>query len=61
MRSHNGLSNVLACGLACHMLVFVCLFGSNLFVHAKPEKLRLAFKIISYTLIFKGDTIYWKD
>jgi len=66
MRSHAGLSNVMACGLACHMLVCVCLLGSSLFVHAKPENLgcretQLAFKIISYTLILRGDKIYWKD
>jgi len=34
-----GLQNVLAYGLACHMLVSVCWVGSNLNVHAKPEKM----------------------
>jgi hypothetical protein len=34
------LLNVLAHGLACHILVSVYLLGSNLNVHAKPEKLR---------------------
>jgi hypothetical protein len=29
---------VMANGLACHLLVSVCLLGSNLNVHAKPEQ-----------------------
>jgi len=28
----------MAIGLACHMLVYVCLLGNNLYVYAKPEK-----------------------
>lgn len=29
-------------GLACHMVVCMCLLGSNLNVYAKPEELRLS-------------------
>ena len=35
----DGLWNVLADGVTCHMLLFVCLLGSYLNVCAKPEKL----------------------
>lgn len=41
-RPHAGLENVLMNGTACHMLVPVCLPGSNLNVHNNPEKLMVS-------------------
>lgn len=40
MRPYADHLNILVNGLACHILVTVCLHGSNLNVHAKLEKLR---------------------
>jgi len=40
MMPHADLQNILMNGLACHMLISVCLFDSFLSVHSKPEKLR---------------------
>ena len=34
--------NLLASGLACHILVCVCLLVSNFNLHGLPEKLRLS-------------------
>jgi hypothetical protein len=41
MQQYASLQNVPANGQACQMLVSVCLLGSDLTVHAKPEKLML--------------------
>ena len=39
MRPHADLQNTLTNGLACHMLMSVCLLDSKLIVHNKPENL----------------------
>jgi hypothetical protein len=40
LRPHAGPLNAEVHGLACHMLVSMCLLVTNLKVHAKPEKQR---------------------
>lgn len=54
-RSYAGLWSVLSNGLACHMLVSVCLLSSNLNVHTNQKnsdchQMQVAFEFVSWRL-----------